>query len=287
MHGLEVLLAVWRAMESGLQRVEPTPWGAVITDSRFPIIWDVNYVRVDSPTRGPSLEEIERVATPPLKASGAESFHVVMFRPEETTTLLEQLSSRGDRLVWDVVMQRIEPGTQLAAASSTVEEIDASDDRFWTRFRSSLHEFDPVSPEVERLLQSLERDVFLGTGKRWFGVREAGELVSMGSLHLFSGAAYVDHVVTFAPARGKGHASAVVARIVDAAQLGGAEAVFLLADPDGPITLYERLGFREIGRLASTFAQMPSAQHRHDRAAGGRSADRRRRNVASPDEPAE
>jgi ribosomal protein S18 acetylase RimI-like enzyme len=37
----------------------------------------------------------------------------------------------------------------------------------------------------------------------------------------------------------------------------GATSVFLLVDPDGPIELYRRLGFEEVGRIASTRGRFP------------------------------
>jgi ribosomal protein S18 acetylase RimI-like enzyme len=104
-------------------------------------------------------------------------------------------------------------------------------------------------------LQTIERDVLVPGGKRWFGVRgDDGALAALGALHLLEGVGYIDNVATVPAARGRGYASAITARIVREARARGAGTVFLLADPgDEPVVrLYRRLGFRELGRLAST-----------------------------------
>ena len=49
-------------------------------------------------------------------------------------------------------------------------------------------------------------------------------------------------------------ASAIVSRAIELARGSGAEHVSLFADPDAlpVVRMYERLGFRGVGRLAST-----------------------------------
>ena len=100
-------------------------------------------------------------------------------------------------------------------------------------------------------------------GKRWFGVRDAGgTLVSLGALLLLDGVGYLDNVATFPEARGQGLASAITTRIVREADLAGAGHVWLLADPDAATTvaMYERLGFRDVGRLAATRGPVPASR---------------------------
>ena len=92
-------------------------------------------------------------------------------------------------------------------------------------------------------------------GKRWFGVRDdRGTIVSVAALVLLEEVGYVDNVATFPQARGRGYASAATGSVIDAARKTGVEGIFLLADPDEPavVRMYERLGFRGAGRLAST-----------------------------------
>ena len=69
-----------------------------------------------------------------------------------------------------------------------------------------------------------------------------------------TGVGYVDNVATFPEARGQGYASAIVTRVVERALSAGASHICLFADPgaDAVVRMYERLGFRGVGRVAST-----------------------------------
>lgn len=132
--------------------------------------------------------------------------------------------------------------------------MDGGDD--WGRLGESLASFGVDEPAVVEQLLRLEREVLdPGGTKRWFGVRDpGGEVVAFGALVLLAGLGYVDHIVTFPEARGRGHARRIVARIVHEARAAGVERIFLLVDPEGPVRLYEGLGFREATRIAATRA---------------------------------
>jgi len=242
------VIRFWRALDGFLESVEPTWWGAVVSDRRFPAIWDANYARVDLPSEDLSIGEVETVLAPALVRAGAKAFHVVLFEPERTTRLMTELSARGDRLSWDVVMEH--DGSN-PATSTGVEELSPGPE-LWDAVRASLRHFGIAQPSAITQLVALERDALGGSAKRWFGVREHGRLIALGALVLLEGVGYVDNVATEPEARGRGYASAITSRIVAEARAGGAETVFLLAEPEGPIRLYERIGFREATRLAST-----------------------------------
>jgi len=79
-------------------------------------------------------------------------------------------------------------------------------------------------------------------------------IVALAALVQLEGVGYLDNVATFPQARGRGMASAIVSRAIELARDSGAEHVSLFADPDAlpVVRMYERLGFREVGRLAST-----------------------------------
>ncbi len=257
------LIAFWAALDGHLQRVEPVHWGAVVTDARFPDVWDANYARVETEDEELTLAEVARSLDPAIDAADAAAFHVVMFRPAATTRLLAELSSRGDRLSWDVVMCRMgEPPEvhNLPVGTRGVEELSTGDE-LWDRVGSSLASFGVTEPEIVRQLLRLERETMEpGNVKRWFGVRDdRGEIVTLAALVLLSDLAYVDHVVTFPEARGRGYARAVVTRLVREARASGVRRTFLLVDPAGPLPLYERLGFREVTRIASTLAPRQTA----------------------------
>ena len=248
----EDLVRFWTALDSGLECVTPTLWGAVVTDRRFPRVWDTNYARVETADPALALAEVAADLEPALEAAGADHTHVVLFRPDAADGLLEELTVRGDRPSWDVVMTH--EGDDPPPAGVAVEELRMDAD-IWDRLGASLGSFGVDEPAVMQQLVRLEREVMDPAGKRWFGVRgPGGEVVAFGALVSLAGLGYVDDVVTFPEWRGRGYARAIVTRLVHEARAAGVRRTFLLVDPQGPVRLYEGLGFREATRIASTRA---------------------------------
>ncbi len=258
------VLRFWRALDALFQRVEPTPWGAVVTDARFPSISDANYARIDLASDDVGADDVERALLPSLHAAGVTStFHVVSFHPQENTSLLTQLSARGHRLTWDLVMD-LDPAVDLPATTPSihVEALPVGDEP-WSRIRESMALFGIEDGEALNQLCAIERTVLSPGGKRWFGVRNAaGSLDSLGALTVLGGVGYIDNIATFPHARGSGLASAITARITAAAREVGAEHVCLFADPDADATIrmYERLGFRPAGHLAAVRGPIPEGR---------------------------
>ena len=89
------LIRFWRALDDRLSEVSATRWGALVTDPRFPAIWDANYARIDRPVEHLDLREVRDLLVPALQRAGAETFHVVSFFAEESRGILTELSSLG------------------------------------------------------------------------------------------------------------------------------------------------------------------------------------------------
>ncbi len=252
MADLQPFLRFWRALDATFDRVELASWGVVVTDARFPSIWDVNYARVETEDPAFALAEIDALLLPAVERSGSRHVHIVVFHPEELTGILTEASTRGDKLSFDAVMElRGEPAGP--AGDVDVEEVGRFDEGFWDAYRESLGHFDIAEGDVVEQLVSIERDVLIPAGTRWFEVCEDGRPVSFGSLVSFEGVGYIDHVVTFPNARRKGYAGAIARRIVAESRAAGLEHLYLLAEPGGPaVALYERLGFVTVTQIAST-----------------------------------
>jgi ribosomal protein S18 acetylase RimI-like enzyme len=254
----EHVLRFWRAMDAHFGSVTPTPWGAIVSDGRFPAIWDANYARVDVASDTVALDDVATALTPALRTTGTETFHVVSFAPRTTGGVLAELTALGHRLAWDLVMELgAEPAEPRRHAVEVVEVPPSPE--LWRAVESSMASFGIDDPDTVRQLRRIEEDVLTPPSKRWFGVEEAGDLVALGALMLLEGVGYVDNVATEPRARGRGYASAITARIVREALAGGGEHVVLFADPDAAevVRMYERLGFREVGRIASTKGPLP------------------------------
>jgi GNAT superfamily N-acetyltransferase len=245
---LEPLLRFWRAQDDLFDRVEPTWWGAVVSDPRYPSIQEPNYARVE--TRQPvRLAEVEEVLLPAMARSRAGRLHVVVFHPEDQTDLVVEASTRGERIAWDLVMQHRGAGTDR---DPRVVELRRLDERFWTAHRASLRAFDIVDAEALDQLASIERDLLVPAGRRWFAVREGERIEALAALLVLDGVGYLDHVVTFPHARRRGFATALGRRAVAEAAGSGADRVYLLAEPGGDAArIYEAIGFAPVTQIAS------------------------------------
>ena len=250
---------LWIELDALVADVLPTPWGAVVTDPGAPDVWDLNYARVDV-ARPVGIEEVEDALLPALRAAGVTVEHVVSLVHEAHGPLMDALRARGHGLGWDTLMAT--DAAAMPGGDVDVEELRMGDE-VASAIADLLRRAFEVQPEAAvGQLATLYRDVMAPAGKRWFGVRDPkGRIVSMGSTIVLDGVAYVDDVATLPGSRGKGFASAVVTRIVHEAGVGGARTVYLLTDPAAPhvVAMYERLGFREVGRLASTRGPTPDA----------------------------
>lgn len=242
----------WKALDERHFHAEQTWWGAIVTEPRFPAIWDFNYARVDEPAPDLTLRDVADALLPALAEVGTDVFHVVSFHPEETTDLLVELSTRGHTLSWDVVMDLTDE-PDIDPARVRVEALEVGDE-LWSRVEDSLALFGNT-PIVSGQLRRIEEETFSEDHKRWLGVRDDdGMIVALAALVLLEDVGYLDNVATFPEVRGRGLASAIVSRAIDMAGRLGAEHVSLFADPDAlpVVRMYERLGFRQVGRLAST-----------------------------------
>jgi len=243
------------ATDALLERVEPTWWGAVVTDPRFPDVDDVNYARVDLPQPDLTLKDVEDPLLPALRSSASRHFHVVVFEPEGTPRLLEDLQRAGHALSWDTVMEFRQPPHE-EPAGHPVEEMRARDHELASLLELLFREFGVVDGEIRRQLLAWAIDVLAPGGRRWFGVRLDGRVVGMGSVQVRAGIGYVDDVLTMPEFRRRGVASAVVRRLVHEALGAGARHVLLLTDRPDPVRLYRALGFEEVGRVASVLSRL-------------------------------
>lgn len=247
--------AFWHASMSLGQRVERTPWGAVASDDRFPMVWDANNAAVLEPCPGLKAEEIERTLHPILRTAGAPHEHVEFWESSVDNPALSRYRGRGGSPAPDMVMvfegplpDLPDPGIDIG-----IEEIAHPRRSFWPWFRDSLGEFGTeLSGEVLDQLVRRVRAVFLPAGMRWFVGSVQGEPAGYASIISLGGVGYIDNVVTMPAQRRRGVATSAVAAAVAASERSGDAHVFLLAERDGdPRRLYERLGFRVAAAVES------------------------------------
>src|SRR5213596_2708051 len=121
----EPLHRFWTSLDELVADVQPTPWGAVVTDARFPDVWETNYARVDVATEV-SVATIEADLLPSLLRAGVRVEHLVSFHHEAHGELLAELSTRGHRISWDLAM--VLEGRPAEVGSLPVEEVAPGDE---------------------------------------------------------------------------------------------------------------------------------------------------------------
>ncbi len=236
------------------ERTVRTRWGVVMTDSRYPLIWDANNAAVLEPASNLTAEEIREALLPELRAAGAPIEHVEFWDPsgsqaQEELRQAQDPAWRAHRPHTDAVMA-FRPGvgaaTRAARHGVGVEKPFQLDEDFWTWYRTSLPEFgDELSAEVLDQMVARIRTVFVPAGLRFLVGWHEGERAGYTSLLSLGGVGYLDGVVTMPGFRRRGVASATVQAAVEASRAAGDRFLFLLTETDGRARrLYERLGFR-------------------------------------------
>jgi GNAT superfamily N-acetyltransferase len=243
----------WYAAMALGRGVERTPWGAVATDDRFPLVWDANSAAVLEPDGVTTAAGIREVLYPALAAAGAPYEHVEFWETEGQGSILEEFRREADIPDPDVVM--VSEGTPPDAPPTEVrvEEMTDPGTAFWPWYRESLREFGmALSEDVLDQMVRRTREVLLPAGLRWFVGHLDGRPAGYASLISLEDVGYMDNVVTVPELRRRGVATACVAGAVRTSTEGGDRLVFLLAERDGyPQRLYERMGFRTVAPVES------------------------------------
>jgi GNAT superfamily N-acetyltransferase len=237
------------------ERIIPFRFGHAYFNDSYPRVWDLNLLAVEGPGE---VDPGELAAEAELLHTDAGHAHRRALVLDETVgTQLEPFFRRiGWQIDREVFMVYRGPG-ERAADTMPVEEVARDDLR---RFREDIARTEPWATYAEVVREVVDAAArWQQAGRaRYFAVRVDDEPVAAAELYSAGRVAQVEDVATLPAHRGRGHASAVVARAVTEALSGGHDLVFLTADDrDWPKHLYTRLGFEEIGRTWS-FLRTPA-----------------------------
>jgi ribosomal protein S18 acetylase RimI-like enzyme len=246
------------ASDASLRGTRRTWWGTVVTDDRFPDVYDLNFARVTEDAPDLTLDEVVADLEPQLRAAGSRHLQIVLMRPDAAPRLVAEATDAKLVLSSDVVME-FAGGPPKPDPEDGVERMEPGP-ALWEVVGRSQREFEITQPEVVEQLMRWNREVLAPNG-RWYYVarRDDGQAAGIGALQIAAGVGYVDDIVTFAEFRRRGVATAIVGRIVRDAAEAGAASTFLLADEPGPIRLYRALGFGETGHVRTLLGPAPWA----------------------------
>jgi ribosomal protein S18 acetylase RimI-like enzyme len=247
------LLRFWYAWGALGPVVRPQPWGQVVGDARYPLVWESNHAAVLEHHADVRAEDIRVALEPTLRTTGATHEHVEFWDPDGPCPAVDELRPGAERIGQDVVMVFEGDPSRTPETAADVSELEQPDEAFWHVYRSSRDEFGgTLTAETIDQLVARDREVLVPAGLRIFAAVVDGEVGGFVSLVSLAGVGYIDNVVTLGRYRRRGLASASTMYAVRAGLAAGNEAIHLLAEEDGrPSRLYERLGFRVRARVVS------------------------------------
>lgn len=224
-------------------RREPFRFGTAVFDDALPLRHDSNYLLIegDDVDAVELADDVRRLDRPAILFPDAR--------------VGEGLASDFTRRGWFVhrglvMVRRRAP--ERAIDTSIVAEVDEAALR--APRRAQLADEPWATPELVEQRLEAKLAVARSLEVRFFAIQVDGEAVSWTDLYLDRRTAQVEDVATLPEHRGRGYASAVVARAVEAAERAGCDFVFLVTDADDwPQELYRRLGFDDVGRYVKFF----------------------------------
>jgi len=246
----------------------PTAWGHVVTDARFPRVWESNRAAVLSRHGTVTASEIRRSLLPALRDAGAAYEVVEFWAPPANCPALRSMETTAGDVGHDVMMRfggGLPEAERAAArvrrrndADVMVEEIPSPGRGFWKVYRESRLEFGgEMTRETLRQLVRRDREVLVPAGLRLFGGYVGEEFAGFASLVSLARVGYVDNVVTLSAFRRRGVASAVTTRAVRESLASGDRATILLAEQGGaPQKLYQRLGFAPLTNVVTVATKL-------------------------------
>ena len=222
--------------------VVPLEYGFALFDAELPRAWDLNAVWATAAS-GLAIRDLAARTDDLQGAAGIAHRRLVVFGDED-----RRPTSKLDIPEWEatslLVMPKARRG-QHVEREDVVELRAEQVEPFWIEgLRASF----PQDDETVRQLVAAQHLRRRAAAVRYFAVVVDDVIVSTCELFSFGGVAQIESLMTVEHLRGRGHATAVVARASEAAVHAGDELVFLLADEaDRPRGLYEALGFEVAG----------------------------------------
>jgi len=242
----EPILSFWKASLRLHRSVHETSWGSLVTDARYPHVYEANHASILRPAPMLTLEDVRDELLTELEEAGATHEHIeIMDADDDSPALRELLASPGEHDPDLVMVYEGDGLTTHAPPGISVRELTKPDHGFWQEYRLVPNEYGESLPDqvLDEMLARVQ-ELFVPAGERFFVGTVEGAVAGMVSVLTLEGVAYIDNVVTLSPFRGRGIATAGVTQAVSVSLEAGADVVFLLAEEGGaPQRLYERMGF--------------------------------------------
>jgi ribosomal protein S18 acetylase RimI-like enzyme len=230
--------------DAAVDRSEPIPIGTALFTDSLPVVWSLNFLRIDQ--IGVTAEEIATEAQR-LQGGAGLAHRRVIVGDENAGRGLEAgfvaLGWKPD--VFLFMVPRREPHRSFDAT----DVVEVSREELSPIREAILSEWlGKVDGKLLAQISESDRRFAAAGNARHFAVIVDGKPVSSTDLFTDGRTAQIEDVGTLPEHRGAGHASAVVMKALEEARAMGHDFVFLVADArDWPKEMYRRLGFDPIG----------------------------------------
>ena len=235
-----------RALEERCaERLEPWRFGTAHFHLSLPRVWSLNFLAAAN-AGSAEAAELARQADSVQGAAGLVHRRIAVRDDRVGARLAQGFAQLG----WTVEPLLVMPygGGGRVPETSAVEEVrrDELEPAWAAGTRERPHGRDE---ETVRQIVGQRKVVGEAGRARYFACFVSGEVASYCELYTDGFTGQIEGVLTLDAWRGRGFASAVVARALAESQAMGHDLTFLLAlADDWPKELYRKLGFRETGR---------------------------------------
>jgi ribosomal protein S18 acetylase RimI-like enzyme len=240
-------------------------WGALMTDSRYPLIYDANNASVLESALDLTMEEVLAALRPALREAGAHDEHIEVWETSVESPVLREIRRMAPTQRADVVMVFGADAPLPEAPLVEIREVAEPDEAFWAWYEPMRAQYgEQMTQPVLDQLAERDRALFVPAGMRFLVGMVEGLEAGFASVLSLDGIGYVDNVITLPGFRRRGVATATVSAAVRTSLGWGDRALFLLAEENGdPQRLYERLGFRAQSRIESLTRPLPLTDLAH------------------------
>jgi GNAT superfamily N-acetyltransferase len=222
--------------------------GTVLSHPSFPLVWDMNYVRVEG-SPNVTAEQLAKEADRLQGGGNLRHRKLVVEDDRLGQNLAPGLTRAGWKAVGILMMAaRREPETRrrpMPVRELSLDEIKRARERSLRRDPDIAGNEQAVAQLRDQVQPLAER-----CNARFFGAETGGEIGSVCELYSDGRTGQIEGVMTLEEHRNKGLARAVVLAALQAARKAGSDFIFLTAEADDwPKDLYARLGFEPVGRF--------------------------------------
>jgi ribosomal protein S18 acetylase RimI-like enzyme len=220
--------------EAGSARQTPFPAGVAYFNDELPLVWDVNFVRVDRPA-------VDLVQTIEQLQAGMGHHKVLIGDPALVEAHAPELVGRGFGRRGLVALAR-DPGGRLDPDVRALPYADVKAFRFEVHMEQLKPPRADVADQVGRVHERTQRQV----DERWLVIHDDGQPAGHLILYSHDGLAQVEDVGVLQRYRGRGLARRLIEHALELVAPDH-DAVFITAETeDWPLHFYRRLGFEHV-----------------------------------------